>query len=213
MSPSPPSRGVLLQLNRSCRSLYKSLVQVSTPVHTQGDTHNGGPVGNRSRTVSRTFESNRLSTRRHRRQIGGAAPVGASGAGRRRREVPPCGSTRGAASCCAQGAAADPAAARRPGFAGRRCARLAACLLAVGGAQHGALLHDLGPSRSLRSTCPPGSGLLALRARVGLRCSAARTGGAPLLRRGAGEPLGRPQPAARVIRRFHSDSTTENTVG
>ena len=28
MSPSPPSRGVLLQLNRSCRSLYKSLVQV-----------------------------------------------------------------------------------------------------------------------------------------------------------------------------------------
>ena len=32
MSPSPPSRGVLLQLNRSCRSLYKSLVQVSTVV-------------------------------------------------------------------------------------------------------------------------------------------------------------------------------------
>ena len=32
MSPSPPSRGVLLQLNRSCRSLYKSLVQVSSMV-------------------------------------------------------------------------------------------------------------------------------------------------------------------------------------
>ena len=36
-----------------------------------------------------------------------------------------------------------------------------------------ALLHDLGPSRSLRSTSPPGSGLLAPQARVGLRCSAA----------------------------------------
>ena len=41
------------------------------------------------------------------------------------------------------------------------------------GAPHVALLHDLGPSRSLRSTSPPGSGLLAPLARVGLRCSAA----------------------------------------
>ena len=46
-------------------------------------------------------------------------------------------------------------------------------LLAVGGAPHVAVLHDLGPSRSLRSTSPPGSGLLAPLARVGLRCSAA----------------------------------------
>ena len=50
-----------------------------------------------------------------------------------------------------------------------------------------AVLHDLGPSRSLRSTSPPSSGLLAPLARVGLRCSAA----------GQERPLGRPQPAAR----------------
>ena len=41
-----------------------------------------------------------------------------------------------------------PVGSRRSGRSWRRGG--ATCLLAVGGAQHGALLHDLGPSRSLR---------------------------------------------------------------
>ena len=99
---------------------------------------------------------------RHRRQIGGVAPVGASGAGRRRREVPPCGSAaaleapRAAAPerRCRPGCGSPPATcwpalrppspslAPRP--AGRRrCAERCP-----------ALLHDRGPSKFLRQTAP-----------------------------------------------------------
>ena len=122
-------------------------------------------------------------------------PSGPQARADRRREVPPCGSTRGAASCCAQGAAADPAAARRPGCwaALRTPSRV---LLAVGDAQHAALLHDRGPSKFLRQTAPQ----LELTGSAGLVVSQRLADAADGLREGPGRPSAARRPGRATAR-------------